>query len=182
MGREDICDVAIIGGGPACSPAAKLLAKAGRSDIVKSCSHRSARGFPTAHMAVAALALFLTGCATVSEHQFIAPTGDWQTRNGQLIYRTPKTTVIGDAFVRFSNAGDFELTFSKGPVTLFVLRRDERFAEVKGALAGRGWSGPIDRAPQQLHGWLDLRDEVLRAKDRHLVRYVSGSETFVFRF
>ena len=131
---------------------------------------------------MATLALFLTGCATVSDHQFAAPTGDWQTRNGQLLYRTPKTTVIGDAFVRFSNAGDFELTFSKGPVTLFVLRRDERFAEVKGPLAGRGWSGPIDRAPQQLRGWLDLRDEVLRAKDRHLVRYVSGSETFVFRF
>ena len=171
------------------SVAARLAARRRRcrpkpagATIVKSCSHRAVRGFPTAHRAVATLALFLTGCATVSDHQFAGPTGDWQTRNGQLLYRTPKTTVIGDAFVRFSNAGDFELTFSKGPVALFVLRRDERFAEVKGPLAGRGWAGPIGRAPQQLRGWLDLRDEVLRAKDRHLVRHVSGSETFVFRF
>ena len=127
-------------------------------------------------------ALFLVGCATVSNHQFALPTGDWHARNGQLLYRTPKTTVIGDAFVRFSNAGDFELTFSKGPVPLFVLRQDEKFAEVKGPLAGRGWSGPTDSAPQQLHGWLELRDEILRGKDRRLVRHVSGSETFVFRF
>jgi len=90
--------------------------------------------------------------------------------------------VIGDAFVRFSNAGDFELTFSKGPVTLFVLRQDQKSAEVKGPLAGRGWSGPVDHAPSQLRGWLELRDEIVRAKDRHQVRHTSGSDTFVFRF
>ena len=126
--------------------------------------------------------LFLPSCATTSNHQFAAPTGNWQIRNGQLLFRTPKTTVIGDAFVRFSNAGDFELTFSKGPVTLFVLRQDQKSAEVKGPLAGRGWSGPVDHAPSQLRGWLELRDEIVRAKDRHQVRHTSGSDTFVFRF
>ena len=125
----------------------------------------------------------LTGCATTSTHQFVQPKADWQTRSGQLLYRTAKTTVIGDVIVRFSKDGDFELTFSKGPgVTLFVLRRDSSFAEVSGPLAGRGWSGPIDRAPQQLRGWLDLRDVIIRGHDRHQIRHSSGSETFVFRF
>src|SRR6266581_9302405 len=67
----------------------------------------------------------LTGCATTSTHQFAEPARDWQTRSGQLLYRTAKTTVIGDVIVRFSETGDFELTFSKGPgVTLFIVRQD----------------------------------------------------------
>ncbi|HLW36576.1 MAG TPA: hypothetical protein VKS98_13045 [Chthoniobacterales bacterium] len=127
-------------------------------------------------------ALFLGSCATVSTHQFAQPAATWQTRSGQLLYRTPKTTVIGEAFVRFSNTGDFELRFSKGPVALLTLRQDAQFAEGRGALAGRGWSGSIDHAPQQLRGWLGLRDAIIHSQNRHQVRHVWGSETFVFRF
>ena len=128
-------------------------------------------------------ALFFAGCATTSTHQFAEPARDWQTRTGQLLYRNPKTTVIGDVVVRFSKAGDFELTFSKGPgVNLLLLRQDTGFAEVKGPMASSGWSGPIERAPEQLRGWLELRDKIVHARDRHQVRHVSGSETFVFRF
>jgi len=125
----------------------------------------------------------LTSCATTSTHQFAEPARDWQTRTGQFLYRNPKTTIIGDVFVRFSATGDFELTFSKGPgVTLFALRQDSNFAEVSGPLAGRGWSGPISRAPEQLRRWLELREKVIHSEDRHQVRHVSGSETFLFRF
>jgi hypothetical protein len=72
------------------------------------------------------------------------------------------------------------------------LRQDSTSAEIKGRLGGRGWSGPIDGAPQQLLGWLELRDKIVHAlaaasppgggRDRHQVRHVSGSETFLFRF
>jgi len=144
-------------------------------------------------LALLGMTIFIMSCATTSTHQFSEPKADWQTRTGQLLYRNPKTTVIGDVFVRFSKAGDFELTFSKGPgLTLLVLRQDASFAEIKGPLAGRGWSGPIERAPQQLRGWLQLRDKIIHAlataspsgggQDRHQVRHVSGSETFLFRF
>ena len=128
------------------------------------------------------LIIGLTSCAITSTHQFAAPSKDWQTRNGQLLYRSPQRTVIGDAFLRFSGAGDFELTFSKGPVTLFVLRQDQKFAELKGPLAGRGWSGAVDHAPQPLRGWLELRDEIVRGRNQPQVRHVAGSETFIFRF
>ena len=132
---------------------------------------------------VALLILDLSGCAILSPHQFTEPSNDWQTRNGQLMYRTAKTTLIGEIFVRFSKNGDFELTFSKGPgVTLLAIRQDSTFAEINGPMADPGWSGPIERAPQQLRGWLELRDKIVPAKDRHQVRHVSGSETFVFRF
>ena len=131
---------------------------------------------------IALVVVDLIGCATSSTHRFAQPAANWQTRTGQLMYRNPNRTVIGDAFVRFSNASDFELTFSKGPLPLLVVREDANFAELKGPMAGRGWSGFINHAPQTLRGWLGLRNEIVRAKDRHLVRYSSGAETFVFRF
>ena len=133
---------------------------------------------------VIALAIVdVTSCATTSRHQFAEPTPDWQVRSGQLLYRTPKTTLIGDVLVRFSKAGDFELTFSKGPsVTLLSLRQDATSAEVKGAFQSSGWSGPVAQAPQQLRGWLGVRDKLIHSQDRQAVRYIAGNETFLFRF
>ena len=89
-------------------------------------------GVRSSILIVALLILDLTGCAILSPHQFTEPSNDWQTRNGQLMYRTAKTTLIGEVFVRFSKSGDFELTFSKGPgVTLLTLRQNNSFAEAK---------------------------------------------------
>jgi len=135
------------------------------------------------HLAWLAVTILLTSCATTSYHRFAESTRDWQTRSGQLLYRNATTTLIGEALVRFSGSGDFELTFSKGPgLTLLTLRQDATFAEVKGAMAGRGWSGPIDRAPQQLLGWLGLREKIIHAQDRQSIRHIAGSETFLLRF
>lgn len=131
-----------------------------------------------------ALGLFiLTSCVTAPRHQFAEPTNDWQSRSGQLLYRAASTTIIGEVFVRFSEGGDFELNFAKGPgITLLILRQDASFAEVRGAMAGPGWSGPIDQAPNRLRTWLGLRDRLLRSQNQKAVRYVAGSETFLFRF
>src|SRR5437870_12579797 len=145
--------------------------------------HRIAQAIGVNRPYLLAFLVALTSCATTSPHEFAEARADWQTRSGQLLYRNPKATVIGDVIVRFSRNGDFELTFSKGPgVNLLFLRQDASFAEVSGPLAGRGWSGPIDHAPPQLRAWLELRNKIVQAKDRYQVRHVSGSETFVFRF
>jgi hypothetical protein len=126
---------------------------------------------------------YVISCTTVSRHEFSEPVAGWQTKNGQLLYRTANTTLIGEALVRFSKTGDFELTVSKGPgITLLSLRQDETFAEVKGGLARQGWSGSVAQAPPQLRGWLELRDQFLRAPDRKTLRYATGNETFLFRF
>ena len=98
------------------------------------------------------------------------------------MYRTAQTTLIGDVLVRFSKSGDFELTFSKGPgVTLLSLRQDASFAEVKGPFAEAGWSGPVEKAPKPLRGWLGLRDKLIHSQDQS-VRYTADNETFLFRF
>jgi hypothetical protein len=99
------------------------------------------------------------------------------------MYRTTKTTLIGEAIVRFSNTGDFELTVSKGPgITLLSLRQDAEFAEFNANFTGQRWSGPTAQAPQQLRGWLGLRDQFLRAPNQKTLRYAAGNETFLFRF
>ena len=145
----------------------------------------------TAHRAVATgfapllviILFYVISCATVSHQEFSKPLAGWKTKSGQLMYRTPNTTLIGEALVRFSKAGDFELTVSKGPgITLLSLRQDATFAEVKGGLARQGWSGPVTQAPSQLRGWLGLRDQFLHASDRATLRYALGNETFLFRF
>ena len=123
----------------------------------------------------------VTSCATTSHHTFSDPTTNWQTKSGQLMYRTDKTTLMGDVLVRFSKSGDFELSLSKGPVSLLTLRQDASFAEVRGPFAKGGWSGPVEQAPKPLRGWLSLRDKLIHSQDRS-VRYTAGNETFLFRF
>ena len=99
------------------------------------------------------------------------------------MYRTAKATLIGEAIVRLSKTGDFELTVSKGPgITLLSLRQDAGFAEFTASFTDQRWSGPTSRAPAQLRGWLGLRDQFLRAPNQKTLRYVSGNETFLFRF
>jgi len=154
------------------------------------CRHRPVDGSITPRRAVAtgfgfvlALMTFcVTNCVTTSRHHFSEPAGNWQIKNGQLMYRTTTTTLIGDVLIRFSKSGDFEMTFSKGPgVTLLSLRQDATFAEVNGPFAKGRWSGAVDQAPKPLRGWLGLRDRLIHSQDQS-VRYTAGNETFLFRF
>jgi len=160
----------------------------GKRTRITSNSWRSVMNSLTAHRAVATSLLFitavcLTSCASVSHHQFAEPAAGWQTKTGQLMYRTAKTTLIGEAIVRFSKSGDFELTASKGPgITLLTLRQDAAFAEINASFTGQHWAGPMANAPSQLRGWLGLRDQFLRAPNQKTLRYATGSETFLFRF
>jgi hypothetical protein len=139
--------------------------------------------YPCQIWLLAIACFYLTNCAAVSHYQFAEPSAGWQTKTGQLMYRTAKTTLIGDAVVRFSNTGDFELTVSKGPgITLLSLRQDAEFAEFNATFAHQRWSGLVAQAPPQLRGWLGLRDQVLRAPNQRTLRYLSGNEIFLFRF
>ena len=135
-------------------------------------------------IAFSAISLFcVTSCVTATTHQFSEPSANWVTKTGQLMYRTPQTTLIGDVLVRYSSSGDFQLTLSKGPgLALLSLRQDATFADVTGSFARGGWSGRVDHAPPQLRGWLSLRDKLIHSLNQRTVRYAIGNEIFLFRF
>jgi len=131
---------------------------------------------------LAALLFCLTSCQTL-RHQFASPEPDWQSQIGQLQYRGPKISLIGDVLVRYSNQGDFELTFTKGPgVTLLTVRQDDQFVRVSGPLARGSWSGPPAEAPVRLRGWVSLREVLLHSKNQPLVRQTIGPDRFTFVF
>jgi hypothetical protein len=127
--------------------------------------------------------LSLTSCETAGlRHQFTQPGQNWEARIGQLQYRGPKTTLIGEVLVRFSTSGDFELTFTKGPgVTLLVIHQDSTFARVEGPLARGRWAGPSEKAPPRLRGWLALRNVFMQQKTS-VVKYSAGTDAFLFEF
>jgi hypothetical protein len=124
----------------------------------------------------------LTSCQTL-RHQLTEPTPDWESRTGQLQYRGPKTSLIGEVLMRYSKRGDFELTFSKGPsVLLLTVRQNDRFVRVSGPLARGSWSGPPNEAPPRLRGWVALRRLLLGSPDKPFLRATIGPETFTFAF
>ena len=133
------------------------------------------------HIGLILAALVLAGCQTTSTHQFTPPAADWKTKTGQLSYTGPRMSLIGEVLVRYSKAGDFELTFSKGPgMTLLTLRQDAQHASAEGPLARGRWSGLSTNAPDRLRGWLTLRDKIVAGE--RTVRFTSGAESFHLRF
>lgn len=152
--------------------------------VLAECSRAIGVNRPYLKNVILALAILtLAGCATTARHQFAAFENDSRVRTGQLLYRNAKATLIGDIIVRLARSGEVELTLSKGPgFTLLTIRQDPKFAEVKGTMAGPGWSGPIEKAPRQLKGWLALGEKIVREPNQRLIRYRSGEENFVVRF
>ena len=57
----------------------------------------------------------------------------------------PEISLIGEVVVPTPSAGDFELTFTKGPgVNLIVIRTDPLLLSAEGPLARVPWAGPLD--------------------------------------
>jgi len=143
---------------------------------------RRTRTRTNAGLALSLLLFCLTSCQTL-RHQFVQPSPEWQSRVGQLQYRGPKTSLIGEVLVRYSNQGDFELTFTKGPgVPLLTVRQDEKFVRVSGPLARGSWSGPPNETPARLRGWASLHALLLRTPNEPFVHQTFGSESFTFAF
>jgi hypothetical protein len=129
--------------------------------------------------------LFLAGCQTTAttSHQFAEPAGGWRTKSGQLAYADKQMSLIGEVLVRYSKAGDFELTFTKaGGITLLSLRQDASFGKIEGPLARRPWAGPLASMPARHRGWFELRDKIVNGGRGAVIRHDSGEQTFTLRF
>ena len=93
------------------------------------------------------------------------------------MYRTAKATLIGEAIVRLSKTGDFELTVSKGPgITLLSLRQDAGFAEFNASFTGPAlvWSyselaataARLARVTRSIPSRAESKDAAIRQRQR----------------
>ena len=120
------------------------------------------------------------GCQTPTAFQ--KPDARWQTHTGQLQYLSGDTSVIGDVVVRTFGSSEFQLDFQSGPgFPLMQLRQSGDRARAEGILARGRWKGMSSRAPQQLRGWVKLREEFSRTvSPRRLTITPAEGERFTF--
>jgi hypothetical protein len=116
----------------------------------------AAKHFVISRIFLAGVAVGLGGCAIV---QPISPLGqEAKTRLGQLLYVTPKRSIIGDVVIRNLPGGDYDIEFSKGGVPVMQLQmRGSRMAAT-GLFARPGWTGDVHHAPGPLRPWASLKE------------------------
>ena len=112
----------------------------------------------TSRIIVALLAATLIGCRSVNELSGLGP--EAKTRIGQLRYATGERSVVGDIILRSLTAGDYDLSFSKGGVTVLELQTRGDNITATGLLVRGGWSGAAARAPGPLKSWAMLKEVV----------------------
>ncbi|MDD5349848.1 MAG: hypothetical protein PHQ12_06520 [Chthoniobacteraceae bacterium] len=113
---------------------------------------------PSLRPVLAALLLFpLAACQTARE--FPAPGSHWKNAQGQLQYRTPKRSVIGETVLSGNGTQDFQLDYMAGPgVPLMRLREAGQVARMEGIFAGGSWQGDPAHAHGRLASWAALRE------------------------
>jgi len=100
--------------------------------------------------------LLLAGCST---YQFVTPTAQWQTLVGQLLYSSPKRSIIGETVVTRMNDDQFQLDFMTGPgLSILKLRKDGTRGRAEAAFARVSWQGNADHPPGPLKSWLALHE------------------------
>src|ERR1700739_1686686 len=90
------------------------------------------------------LALLFSACQTVNE---LPGLSDAKKHDGQMVYQTPQTSIVGDVILRTQPSGDYDLIFSKGGAEMLQLQAHDGHLVATGLLARNGWTGSVDRAP-----------------------------------
>jgi hypothetical protein len=124
------------------------------------------------------IAVILAGCAIV---QPISPLGqEAKTRLGQLLYVTPKRSVIGDIVIRNLPGGDYDIEFSKGGIPVMQLQMRGSRMTATGLFARPGWTGDVHHAPVPLRPWASLKEILpyFDSKETHAQRPGEWDATF----
>ena len=95
------------------------------------------------------LALLFSACQTVNELPGLA---NARKHDGQMVYQTTHTSVVGDVILRTQPSGDYDLIFSKGGAEVLQIQAHGGQLVATGLLARNGWTGPVapaDRVPSR---------------------------------
>jgi hypothetical protein len=104
------------------------------------------------------LALILSGCQTVNELPGLGSNA--KRHDGQMVYQTSRTSIVGDVILRTSPSGDYDLVFLKGGVQVLQVQAHGDQLVASGLFARNGWTGPLDRAPGPLKSWALLKQVI----------------------
>jgi hypothetical protein len=103
------------------------------------------------------LALLFSACQTVNELPGLA---DAKKHDGQMVYQTTQTSIVGDVILRTETGGDYDLIFSKGGAEVLQIQAHDGHLVATGLLARNGWTGQLDRTPSLLRPWALLKQVV----------------------
>jgi hypothetical protein len=103
------------------------------------------------------LALLFSACQTVNE---LPGLSDTKKHDGQMVYQTTRTSIVGDVILRTQPSGDYDLIFSKGGAQMLQIQAHDGKLVATGLFARSGWTGPTDRAPGPLRAWALLKQVV----------------------
>ena len=103
------------------------------------------------------LALLFSACQTVNELPGLA---NARKHDGQMVYQTTRTSIVGDVILRTQPSGDYDLIFSKGGAEVLQIQAHDGQLVATGLLARNGWTGPVDRTPGPLRAWALLKQVV----------------------
>jgi hypothetical protein len=143
-----------------------------------SSSSIAAKHFVICRIFAVSMAAILAGCAIV---QPISPLGkEAKTRLGQLLYVTPKRSVIGDIVIRNLPGGDYDIEFSKGGIPVMQLQMRGSRMTATGLFARPGWTGDVHHAPVPLRPWASLKEIIpyFDSKETHAQRPGEWDATF----
>jgi hypothetical protein len=104
------------------------------------------------------LALLFSACQTVNELPGLGTNA--RTHEGQMVYQTSRTSIVGDVILRTRPDGEYDLVFLKGGVQILEIQAHNDQLVATGLFARNGWTGPLDRAPGPLRSWALLKQVI----------------------
>ena len=109
------------------------------------------------YLSLFCLALLFSACQTVNDLPGLA---NAKKHDGQMVYQTTQTSIVGDVILRTQPSGDYDLIFSKGGAQMLQLQAHDGQLVATGLFARNGWTGPVDRTPGPLRAWALLKQVV----------------------
>ena len=109
------------------------------------------------YLAFFCLALLFSACQTVNE---LPGLSDAKKHDGQMVYQTTQTSIVGDVILRTQSTGDYDLIFSKGGALMLQIQAHDGHLVATGLFARNGWTGQVERTPSPLRSWALLKQVV----------------------
>src|SRR5258708_20193891 len=91
------------------------------------------------------LALLFSACQTVNELPGLG--ANTKKHDGQMVYQTTHTSLVGDVILRTQASGDYDMIFSKGGAQVLQIQAHDGKLFVTALFPKNVWTAPVDHPP-----------------------------------